>query len=57
MKILITENQLKSLIKKENTELINEDNKYSPSSWNSNAEAIYNRLKQHGLPEKPPSGR
>ncbi len=52
MKILITESQLKSLIKKENTELINEDNKYSPSNWNSNAEAIYNRLKQHGLPEK-----
>lgn len=52
MKILITESQLKSLIKLEKENLINEDVKYSSSSWNSNAELIYNRLKQHGLPEK-----
>ena len=52
MKIIITEEQLKSLINYEKNESINEGIKYSPSNWNSNAEIIYNRLKQHGLPEK-----
>ena len=42
------------IIKEESSksELINESVKYSPSYWNSNAEVIYNRLKQHRLPEK-----
>jgi len=52
MKIILTEEQLKTLINHEKFELINEQVKYNPSYWNSNAEIIYNRLKQHGLPEK-----
>ena len=46
---------LGELIIKEETgksESINESTKYSPSYWNSNAEMIYNRLKQYRLPEK-----
>ena len=52
MKILVTEKQLEQLVLNKSELLSEEEVKYNPNEWNDNANKIYERLKQHRLPEK-----
>lgn len=52
MKILVTEKQLEQIVLNKSELLSEEEVKYNPNEWNDNANKIYERLKQHRLPEK-----